>query len=58
MLLLVYWCWLTSIWQMAAQGVNSCLQNFLQRVHNLFGYLMNVDVWCYMIEPVMDKNLW
>ncbi|KAL0023973.1 hypothetical protein WJX77_004925 [Trebouxia sp. C0004] len=32
--------------------------NFLQRVHNLLGYLMNMGVWCYVIEPLMDKSVW
>ncbi|KAL0040129.1 hypothetical protein WJX79_007837 [Trebouxia sp. C0005] len=31
---------------------------FLQRVQNLLGYLMNRAVWCCVIEPLMDKNIW
>ncbi|KAL3131772.1 UDP-glycosyltransferase [Trebouxia sp. C0009 RCD-2024] len=31
---------------------------FLQRVQNLLGYLMNMGVWCYVIEPLMDQSVW
>ena len=35
-----------------------CLQNFIQRVQNFFGALMNYFVWCHIIENEMDKQYW
>ncbi len=55
---LVWWIWLTKRWQVAAKGICVCIQNFLQRVHNLLGHLMVKGVWCYVIEPLMDESVW